>query len=144
MSDGTEDVVVTGKPVDADDRGLDNTPDKDDSPELASVKAFDRDVEQKLADADEAQKEHAPEGLKPEVVEQKRPEIDSVSPTVTKKLPEVKKAEKKGEYEVQVGENILDVAQKFGTTADKLASINHLATGYRELRPGQILKLYAD
>lgn len=144
MSDGTEEVVVAGKPVDGEDRSLDNTPDKDDSPELASVKAFDREAERKVEESNERIEDRAPEGLKPEVVEQKRAEIDSVTPTVTKKLPEVEKAEKKGEYEVQVGENILDVAQKFGTTADKLAAVNHLTTGSRELHPGQVIKLYAD
>lgn len=60
------------------------------------------------------------------------------------KAPKGKKADNPNEYEVQVGENLLDIANKFSVSVDSLARVNSLATGYRNPAPGTIIKLYED
>jgi len=143
MTDETEKVVVAGKPLDADDRGLDNTPDVTDPTELAQVKAEDRREEERqeaAADAVEKVGEAPPQEV--QIVKQEPPQIAAPAPTKTVKLPSVKKAEKSGEYEVQGGENLLDIANKFGISIDQLATINGLTTGNRNPAPGTKIKLY--
>jgi LysM repeat protein len=56
--------------------------------------------------------------------------------------PEKHGAEPDGTYIVQGGEDLLEIANRFSVSVNRLAEINHLHTGYRGLTKGQVIRLY--
>lgn len=150
MSDTTEEVKVEGTPVEPEDRSLDNTPDKDDSPELAAVKAEDRKQEE-IVETSTANAEHAAEEAAKAAGPTEEVKVDGYGEGAAKpkaRKPKLDgaaaKASKAGVHIVQAGEELNDIATKYGVGTNTLAELNHLHTGYRALTPGQEIKLYPD
>lgn len=59
-----------------------------------------------------------------------------------KKTTTPEKSEPKGIHVVEAGETLADIANKYHVGVDTLARRNSLRTGFRDLTPGQKIRLY--
>ncbi len=150
MTEKQEDVKVKGTPLDADDRKLDNTPNKGDDPATAAVKAEDRKQEEIVETstaAAEAAAENAADAagpVKTEVKEGYGNSAEKPKATRPKLAKPAAEAQRKGVHIVVGDEQLNDIATKYGVGTSTLAKLNHLAVGTKALRPGQEIKLYPD